>query len=921
MRLGGGVAAACLVLSPVAARAQSAVAGCAIEGTVIDQGSGGIPSAAVSAISVATHQRWDTTTNPDGRFRLLALPVGAYELHVNMDGFRPVKRDIVLTLGQTVDLQVQLVLANVTESVTVSVPVPSIDLVRTQAAELVTPREVQNLPLNGRNYLDLALLTPGVSRTNTGASQRFAETSAVPGTDVSIASQRNLNNSFIVDGLSANDDAAGLAGTFFSQEVIREFQVITGGAVAEFGRASSGIINIVTQSGTNDTRGAAYGFFRNNRLDARNPLSNANDPLSQQQFGATVGGPVSRDRTFFFGNAEWTRNRRTGLVTIDPAAASAINAAMETAVGPTPVATGRFSTGFDSANAFVRLDTQVSPSTHGSLRYTAYHVGSANARSVGGLSAPSRGTSLDDLDQTLAFSAASTIGSSVLHEVRAQVTRSRLEAPVNDPIGPSVTIAGVASLGTSTVAPTARALDVYEAADTLTWQHGAHLIKAGADVLDNHVGIDFPGALQGAYTFSSLESLLAGRYVTYQQAFGPASQPQRNPNLAVFLQDEWRAGQTVTVNAGLRYDVQWLPRPIQTDVNNLSPRLGIAWAPGHRGTVVRASGGVFFDRVPLRATSNALQRDGSKYRVAVLPFGSPGAPVFPAALAQFPAGLLTSVTTMDPRIEGASSRQLALSVERLLGHGASAEAGYQHVTGRGLIMSRNVNAPTVSAADATARNIDNLGRPDPRFANISRFESIGRSAYDGLTVSIRSQNALGDARIAYTLSRASDDAGNFFFSQPQDASNVRADWGPSDNDQRHRLTLSGSLRSGDDAPAWGRHWRVSGIFAYSSALPFNPLTGTDRNHDTTVNDRPEGMGRNSFRSFDSATLDLRISRILAAGGADIELTLDAFNALNRTNFTLPNATYGSGAAPLPAFGQPTAAADPRQVQAGIRVRW
>ena len=143
--------------------------------------------------------------------------------------------------------------------------------------------------MNGRNYLDLALLVPGVSKTNTGNNERFAETSAVPGTGISVAGQRNLGNGFVVDGLSANDDAADLAGTFFSQEVIRELQVVQSGGIAEFGRAYSGVVNVVTQSGTNDWHGTLYGFLRNHRLDATNvfaPVDSASgkrikSPLTQ----------------------------------------------------------------------------------------------------------------------------------------------------------------------------------------------------------------------------------------------------------------------------------------------------------------------------------------------------------------------------------------------------------------------------------------------------------------------------------------------------------------------------------------------------------------------------------------------------------------------------------------------------------------
>jgi hypothetical protein len=170
-----------------------------------------------------------------------------------------------------------------------------------------------------------------------------------------------------------------------------------------------------------------------------------------------------------------------------------------------------------------------------------------------------------------------------------------------------------------------------------------------------------------------------------------------------------------------------------------------------------------------------------------------------------------------------------------------------------------------------------------------------------------------------------DTSGNFFFSTPQDSSNLRGERGLSDNDQRHRLTLSGTLEA---APATAGDsvlrrslagFRLSYIFAYGSALPFNVLTGNDRNGDTNFNDRPAGLGRNTGRGFDSASLDLRLSRRLALSErAGVELMVEGFNVLNRSNLQLPNNVYGAGRAPLPSYGRPTAAADPRQIQLGLR---
>jgi hypothetical protein len=492
----------------------------------------------------------------------------------------------------------------------------------------------------------------------------------------------------------------------------------------------------------------------------------------------------------------------------------------------------------------------------------------------GGLNAVSRGTGLGNDDHTLAVNAVATLSARTVNETRVQITRSRLEAAPNDLAGPAVNISGVANLGTSTAAPTARAIDLYELADVITHARGAHVAKAGFDVLWNRLDIAFPGAIQGVYTFASLAAFQSGQYVTFQQAFGATSQFQSNPNLGVFLQDEWRARRGLTVNAGLRYDVEWLPAPIHADTDNLSPRLGLAWAPGSGRTVVRASTGLFFDRVPLRATSNALQRDGSRYRTAVLPFGAAGAPVFPAVRPAFPDGLLASVTTIDPDIEAAQGWQSSVQVERQLGSATAVAVGYLRNRTTGIILSRNVNAPTLTAAEAAARGIANLGRPDPRFANVTRYGSLGRAHYDGLTLSARRRftRAL-NGRVAYTWSRSKDDAGNAFFFTPQDSNDVAAEWGPSDHDQRHRLVAS--------ATAVGlAGFQLSGIFTYGSPLPFNVVTGTDRNSDTTVNDRPAGVSRNSERGFSFASLDLRLGRRFAIGRARaVELIAEGFIVL------------------------------------------
>jgi Carboxypeptidase regulatory-like domain/TonB dependent receptor len=923
------IASFCVVLNGnlISIYGQQSVAAATLSGQMEDATGAAVSGAMVTVTNLEQKQTLAATSDDKGRFRFAYLPVGTYQFKVEAGGFASLRRQITLTVGQSLDVRLKLAVAGATETVSVSADVPVVETVRTQLAETVLPREIDSLPLNGRNYLDLAALTPAVTRANPVANQRFAETSAVPGTQISVAGQRNINNGFVLDGLSSNDDAADLPGTFYSQEVIREFQVITSGGIAEFGRASSGIINVASQSGTNDWRGRLYGFLRNRRTDARNTLAATKDPLTQAQYGATLGGPVKRDRTFLFANFEQTRLHNAVVLTISPANVAEINSVLDQLnyTGPR-ISAGLAPAGYNTTNFFARADHRINAGNMLSARYSFYDIASLNARGVGGLNAVSRGTALTDTDNNIALSEIATLTPKTTNEARFQFTRSRLGAPPNDLTGPAITISGAASLGTSTSSPTGRDLDLYELVDNVTTMRGAHSLKFGADFLYNRVNISFPGAVQGVYTFSSLADLQARRYVTFQQAFGEPSLFQSNQNIGFFAQDEWRVRPGLTVNAGLRYDVEFLPGPIQTDKNNIAPRVGIAWAPGDRKTVIRASFGIYYDRIPLRATSNALQRDGTKYKVASFSFGQAGAPAFPNVAAVFPTGFLPGITTIDPNIDAAYAEQSGLQVERELASNTSVSIGYLHTRGLHLILSRNVNVPTLSAADAARLGIQNLGRPNPNFANISRYESSGDSYYNGLTVSLnrRFKRWVG-GRVSYTYSKAIDDAGNAFFFTPQDNFNLRDDRGLSDNDQRHILAISGTLavpESKSDV-VWRRV--VSGIqlnpvFRYGSALPFNIVTGGDRNNDTNTNDRPVGVARNAGKGFDYASLDLRLSKTVRLGEKfRVEAIVESFNTLNRSNFQLPNATFGAGATPVASFGRPTAAADPRQIQFGLRV--
>src|SRR4051794_34939435 len=319
------VFACCAVLSTRALHAQETINSASVSGRVADSQGGVLPGAQVTARHTDTGIAAQTVADGEGRFRFPYLKVGRYELTAHLDGFADSTRSLRLTVGSAFDVPITLAIAGLEATVSVTADAPILEAARSQIAGTIQQAEVESLPMNGRNFLDLALLIPGVSPTNIGSTQLFAETSAVPGQGISIGSQRNLSNSFIVDGLSANDDAAGLSGIPYGVDAIEQLQVVTSGAQAELGRALGGYINVVTKSGTNAVHGTVYHFVRDDRLNARNALSGTTLPMNQQQFGGSLGGPLVRNRTFYFANVEQRRLDQTGLVTILPANVTAIN--------------------------------------------------------------------------------------------------------------------------------------------------------------------------------------------------------------------------------------------------------------------------------------------------------------------------------------------------------------------------------------------------------------------------------------------------------------------------------------------------------------------------------------------------------------------------------------------------------------------
>jgi len=934
---------------PAALAAQETLTTATVTGRVVDASAAAVPGASITALQTGTGQDFTIQSDSQGRFRFAFLPIGQYEIHAKAAGFQDVVQRVQLTVGAAFDLTLQLAVSQAMVNIHVSDVPPVIETNRSQIGETIDQSEIANLPYEGRNYLDLALLAPGVSPTNTASTQTLAETSEVVGQGYSINSQRNFSNSFIVDGLSSNDDAAGVAGNVFSMDAVSEFQVVTSGGQAEFGRAMAGYFNLITRSGTNVLHGTAYGFLRNQELNADNALSGSKLPLTQDQYGASLGGPIRKDRTFAFGNFELERLNTNGIVTITPANATQINARL-TAAGYSapllPVGSGPttlYPTTLHTNTALGRVDHRFSEKDQFNARYSFYKLSSINARGAGGLNTVSNGTSVYDTNNAIAVSNIATLSPRTFNETRGQFVYDSLSAPPNDQIGPAVTISGVAVFGRSTSSPTGRLNYLYEAVDNLVMERGVHTFKAGVDFLFNDDTITYPQSLRGSYSFSSLANFLAGTYNSqgYTQNFGLPTVQQNNPNIGFYAQDEWKIAPSFTLNAGLRYDLEFL-RTINTAIGNVSPRVGFAWSPytSHR-TVVRGSYGIYYDRIPLRPLANALlsahnTTDPSQATFLSYTFspGQAGAPTFPQIAAAPPAVAVENYSLMNRNIHTPYAQQASLGVEQQLAANSTVDVSYQHLRGEHLIGSINTNI-----------NIDGT-RPDPTRGNIKPYSSFFDSYFDGLEVSFEQRPTVwGTVRISYTWSKAIDNISEFFFSAPINNFNPGEDRSRADDDQRHRVVFNATLNSSTrQAADWADRithgWRLGGILQYYSPLPFNITTGANTKQATSQRPCTSGytlsgtnpctealagavIGRNAGRGFDFFTLNARLSREFPlTERIKLEGMAEAFNALNHRNNMIPNTTWGSGAypsSPNATFGQPTAVGDPRSVQLAARI--
>jgi hypothetical protein len=991
---------AAFLIVPVSLTAQARLTGSDLYGTVLDPSGQAVAGATVTITNVETNQTRTVVTDDQGHYRAAALPPGRYRITAEANGFADTVREVGLQLGQGVRIDLPLAIAGTKEEVVVVGAAPVVDASHTAVSSVVGQEQIESLPINLRNFLSFSIITPGV--TNDRTPQQGA--SATSG--LSFGGQRARSNNIMVDGLDNNDPIVGAVRATFSQEAIREFQVLTNSYSAEFGKASGGVVNIVTKSGTNELKGNAFVYGRDESLNAKdhfekedvfgNPVNRDKAPFSQYQWGGTLGGPIRKDRTFFFLSFEKVDIEANNFVNIDATAANVLRAA------GFPVALGNVPYNFDTTELLGKIDHQWGPNHYFVLRGNYSDTTNENIEPFGGITARSRGAVQLRTDWSVSASQTDIMSARWVNEARIQFAREDQmiqsldpncggECIGNDQGGPTLELTGVASVGRQRFTPQPRLNERIQLLDTVSYFSGNHAMKAGLEF--NYINTKqtaLPLHFGGRYIFASLpgtvlalvglppraapvtpvEAVALGLPAAYVQGYGAVGASYKDTDFSLFLQDDWKISSRFTLKAGVRYqrqepydDIDYtvsnlggtsLTYQYPNDNNNIAPRVALAFDPGGNGrTSIHAAYGIFYDNqiiaIPqigagINGAADGVRTLVLRFPASIAPWRAPGHKI-PEPTTPYPS----LVIAPDPGIETPYAHQAAVGFDHALGRDVSVAANFVYVRGKHQLGTIDYN-PVIPALGTGRRPNDRNGIAGTS-ASILQYTSFGDTWYKGLTLSVNKR--LSDNyqfMVSYTLSKAEDNSTDFqsaFIVQDNGLGRNAADptglplnfnpdseRGPATHDQRHRFVLSGLYQLPWDM-------QLSTISTFASGRPFNILAGADLNGDgdggAFPSDRARrdpttqasSVGRNAGTMDSQFIVDLRFSKKFRFGkSAAFEVLVEAFNVLNRTNFSEINNIFGRGAYPgdpqkdaqgRVTFGLYEQALAPRQVQLGAKI--
>lgn len=922
-------------------------------GRVLDAKGAPIAGATVVIRNGETGLTRTLQTTAEGRYLATLLPVGPYSVTVTKAGFQTASNvKVNLNLGDAAPLTIRL--ASETGAVVEVISAASqVDADRATAATAMSPESLTNLPVKGRGFTDFAFLTPQVTLSDRG--------------NIAIGGQRGVNTSINIDGGDYNESffggttggAEGKTPFTVSIEAIREFQVITDGASAEFGRMGGGYLNAITKNGTNELSGSLFYYLRPRALKEANPkitatFDNSVAQFKTEQFGFSVGGPIIKDKLFYFiafdgqkevrpVNFQWGGGSTT--VSLDPTLPGQANDAALLA------RSGSYTTKADSATIFGRIDWLVNTDHAIQFRINKSDFkGDTNT----GVFNSAENTSSDDV-KTLSLVGQWnwTIGSSWINEFRVNYVKDELP---RNPRSTNATV-GITNVGNYGKYAFTREFETKrtQITNTITYVTPTYLVKAGIDLNTTKAAEVFAPNVEGNYSFSSLANFRLGNWTSFTQVFGLNGLTGRQAGTfaveekeqAAFVQMDWSPLTNLKFGLGLRWDRQEHadfnildvsnplanPMPVTAKIptdSQVSPRLSFSWTPeADKGrTVVRGSFGTYISRTPsvflYQVFVNNGQRSASIRFTAAqaatygIPIGAAFNAQQPFAFSAMPTGASAPVFDLwsfDQNFKNPKTQRANLGVDRAFGGWVLGLAGtYAKTTQLERVTDLNL---VETAPNAYGRPVFGT-RPNTAYGRMGTYVSDAEGRYLAWTVSAKYQKADSpfQAQFFYTLAKERDNDSNernFSAYATQNPYRLNEDWSWGNNDRRHVLTGYASYLDPASKIQIGLNVR------YLSGSPYTITSNNDLNNDTYNNDRPLGTARNQWRTSSQTFVDLKLSRDWTfVKRAKLTLSAEVFNLFNRVDTYQRLRFTGTDAAPV-ITTSPSILSTPREAQIGVRL--
>jgi Carboxypeptidase regulatory-like domain/TonB dependent receptor-like, beta-barrel len=869
-----------ILIFSITARAQSTAS---IEGEVTDQNGSVVSAVQVIARSSERGVNRVTATDDAGRYQIAALPIGNYSIEVKAKGFQLQVIDALrLEVGRTVTLNFVLKLGDITQSVTVAAGNQSLELSTMSVGHVVDQRMVQQLPLNGRYFLDLGLLVPGSVTAPQGAFSS-APIRGLGSFAFTTGGNREETINYVINGITLNNLTNSSITFQPSIGAIQEFKVDNSAFSAEHGQSSGAIVNIATRSGANDFHGEAFEFFRNDVMDARNFFtfnSKKPPPFKRNQFGGQFGGPIIRDKFFFYGTYEGLHQRQqldlNSLVLSDAQRALVVDPVILKIIPLIPRANFVDSSGtprfVGSARATVDADQWSGDLSYNLWKHDHLHGYYEVYRTLNtepsrnGNTIPGFGNNTKTLRQVFTLNQTHTFGFNLVNEISVGFNRfssaSRPNAQLNptdfgihigivQPIGlPQISVAGALNFGGPAINPSGRGDTTFMVSDAVSYLQGRHSIKFGGE-FRQFLNNNFRQGT-GNFNFPTVASFITGNGNSFSVTLGNQSSSIEQGALGFYLQDNFRLRRNLTLELGLRYEWNMTPSErydrfiifdpasaslvrIGTNIDevyhqnnkNFQPRLGFAWDPFKDGkTSLRAGYGFQTDQPMTSIVLNTAMNPP-----LAMPLAFSGTiRLDNAANLAVAAGLAPQ--SINHGFDNAYVQSWNLNVQREVTSTLVLMGGYFGSKGTHLIVRRNINQPVNGIRPYPSLSPSSPILPGVPLGNITQVESAGNSSYQAMWLTATQRLARGiQFNASYAWSKSLDY--NSFSTGGivgQNSYDLRGDRGLSDYDARHRFVISALYDLPFQANGFVRGWQLAAIVQSQSGNPVNIVTTN-----TTVN--------------------------------------------------------------------------------------